>query len=330
MMLTNSSDTIQMSWQERWGEVHQKFGHWKRSSSASDLKLGLKDTFKFLLVNYPDRNTSSELTDYSGCHSSSVSEALEKLRKKGEITRDRPITSKPWRYFAGNFNHAKYARSLVETEPDKAELQGAVSVVEIRAEQAVLTVRTQSECLDILKEFLRRKFGEKYSEVYDGACFRVEATKKKNCEEVLEQMKELFNACSVEDGNSCWKHNSSKTLYKQVMRWKSNNISKKRLRGIFEFPWSEKHKLIVRHDPINCEAYNDVHDHSKCCRPSHLCYGTARDNAIDTNLAKAVRETMTATVSVQEVAPRSKRRRYHDLEVEAGEGGSIDGEDEDE
>lgn len=90
--------------------------------------------------------------------------------------------------------------------------------------------------------------------------------------------------------SGCW-HHQSLNVYRKVQNWKVNEaewVMNSYDAYLYKYPKGSTpapvHTPIARHAPSRCEVFHPGDDHRRCCRPSHLCWGSPVSNSGDTAL----------------------------------------------
>ena len=104
-----------------------------------------------------------------------------------------------------------------------------------------------------------------------------------NARALVRKMSETFHECTLFRQSGCWL-SPRLTTYRTVATWKYDGL---RTRDLFSHGGDGMERHVVRHHPTRCELFIQK-DHCRCCRPSHLCYGSAMANTRDMQLRQAV------------------------------------------
>lgn len=104
-----------------------------------------------------------------------------------------------------------------------------------------------------------------------------------NARDLVGKMSETFHRCILFKQSGCWLSPGLAT-YRTVARWKYDGFTP---RDLFSHDGEGMERHVVRHHPTRCELFIEKH-HCRCCRPSHLCYGSGMANTRDMQLRQAV------------------------------------------
>ena len=105
--------------------------------------------------------------------------------------------------------------------------------------------------------------------------------------DLVSKMSRTFHECTLIKPSGCWL-SPSLTTYRTVARWKYDGFSSK---SLFSHDGENYERHVVRHHPTRCELFIEK-NHCRCCRPSHLCYGSAMANTSDMQLRQAVAQLL--------------------------------------
>ena len=135
-----------------------------------------------------------------------------------------------------------------------------------------------------LDDALLSHFGKRY---YDPVLDRISVTivsirTGRPPEKLLNEMISKLTSCKVFAVSGCWL-STNKSFYRTTARWKYCGLKP---RELFSHDGKNNERHVVRHDPMRCEMC--VEEHSRCCRPSHLCYGSTKANVKDMRLRQGV------------------------------------------
>ena len=136
-----------------------------------------------------------------------------------------------------------------------------------------------------VNDSLRNMFGEFYDLYYD--VIDVESCARKLCEkpvQLCDKIINTFSQCEVFNVSGCWLSPQTHT-YRKVAIWKYAGF---RPVHLFSHNGQNIERHVVRHHPTRCELFISDGNHSRCCRPSHLCYGSCKANSRDMELRRAV------------------------------------------
>jgi hypothetical protein len=106
---------------------------------------------------------------------------------------------------------------------------------------------------------------------------------QENARVLVGKISQTFHECTLFRQSGCWLSPSLAT-YRTVARWKYDGFAP---RDLFSHDGEGMERHVVRHHPTRCELFVQK-DHCRCCRPSHLCYGSAMANTRDMQLRQAV------------------------------------------
>ena len=106
---------------------------------------------------------------------------------------------------------------------------------------------------------------------------------QENARTLVGKMSDTFHQCTLFPHSGCWL-SPILTTYRTVARWKYGGFKPLEL---FSHNGEGMERHVVRHHPTRCELFIEK-DHQRCCRPSHLCYGSAMANTRDMQLRQAV------------------------------------------
>lgn len=106
---------------------------------------------------------------------------------------------------------------------------------------------------------------------------------QENAKTLVRKMSQKFHRCIPDKQSGCWLSPGLAT-YRTVARWKYDGFSPK---DLFSHDGEGMERHVVRHHPIRCELLIEK-NHCRCCRPSHLCYGSGMANTRDMQLRQAV------------------------------------------
>jgi hypothetical protein len=114
--------------------------------------------------------------------------------------------------------------------------------------------------------------------------------------DVLQDMLHLFRTCRT-TFSGCWTYATDEPIYQKVIRWKYG-LTKEFL---FSFPQmaaanaeetrkGDMRSIVVRHLPLRCAMVmrDASSSHTRCARPSHLCYSTTRVLKSDRTLVASI------------------------------------------
>ena len=136
-----------------------------------------------------------------------------------------------------------------------------------------------------VSDALHKMFGDFYDPNYD--VIDVESCARRLEERpgsLADKIINTFSQCEVFQASGCWLSPQSAT-YRKVALWKYNGF---RPIHLFSHSGNNFERHVVRHHPTRCELFIHDGNHSKCCRPSHLCYGSCKANSRDMELRRAV------------------------------------------
>jgi len=111
-----------------------------------------------------------------------------------------------------------------------------------------------------------------------------------NARILVGKMSRTFHECTLFRQSGCWL-SPSLTTYRTVARWKYDGLTPGEL---FSHDGEGMERHVVRHHPTRCELFIEK-NHCRCCRPSHLCYGSAMANTRDMQLRQAVANLLILT-----------------------------------
>ena len=104
-----------------------------------------------------------------------------------------------------------------------------------------------------------------------------------NARSLVGKMSRIFYECTLFRQSGCWL-SPNLTTYRTVARWKYDGLTPK---DLFSHDGEGMERHVVRHHPMRCELFIEK-NHCRCCRPSHLCYGSGMANTRDMQLRQAV------------------------------------------
>lgn len=102
------------------------------------------------------------------------------------------------------------------------------------------------------------------------------------------KMTRVFTDCRLFSQSGCWLSPKLYT-YRTVASWKYDGFSSE---DLFSHNGEGLERHVVRHHPLRCELFV-ITNHGRCCRPSHLCYGSVKANTRDMQLRQAVSNLLT-------------------------------------
>ncbi len=118
---------------------------------------------------------------------------------------------------------------------------------------------------------------------------------------IQSEARKFLLQCVQDNISGCWRrYNVYKNAYERIMKCKTAwahkmppGTQEQKLR-VYAHPnlpalYDAAHgEAIVRHHPFRCELFHQGDDHGRCCRPSHLAWGSKARNKLDEEARKAV------------------------------------------
>jgi len=146
---------------------------------------------------------------------------------------------------------------------------------------------------------LTEKFENCYDRYHD--VIDVEACSRRlgvSAQSLADEVIRTFSQCEVYPSSGCWV-SPLRSVYRKVSIWKYGGLRPVQLFSHNGGDNLERH--VVRHHPMRCELFlHGSTNHSRCCRPSHLCYGSCKANTRDMELRRAVATLITRISDRQE------------------------------